>query len=147
MEEEFYHKNIFGELIDLNMSAEEEAPTVGVKTRPDFNIFSLTDAFGARQKKKAWVLYQRALASGISAEEIFWKLAWQTKTLLITLKTKNMSETEMKPFPYNKAKSLLKYWKAGELEDLSERLVVGYHKTRLGEEEMGTFIEKTLLSL
>ncbi|MDO8569342.1 MAG: hypothetical protein Q7R89_00945 [bacterium] len=153
MTEEFYHKNIFGNVIDMNLAGEERSDlntnskglTLG--SRPEFNIFAFTDAVGARQKKQAWIIYRKALSAGISAEEIFYKLVWQIKSMLIASKTKNVGETDMKAFPYNKAKSFLKNFKSGELEVLSERLVIGYYLARRGEGEIETFIEKTLLGL
>lgn len=154
MTEEFYHKDIFGDVVDIDLSAIEEDQ----KTRPterdnrsgrgrEFNIFAFTDAVGARQKKQAWIIYRKALSVGISAEEIFYKLVWQIKSMLIALKTKNVSETDMKPFPYNKAKGFLKNFKPSELEALSEKLVVGYYLARRGKGEIEILIEKILLSL
>ena len=145
-DEEFYHKDIFGTVVDISLNEKEEED-IGPKSKSDFNIFVLTNALGARRKREAWVLYQQALSKGVTPEEIFWKLAWQVKTLLLASRTKTAEEADMKVFPYNKAKSSLRNWKTGELENLSENLVVGYHKIRLGEEEMETLIEKILLSL
>ncbi len=113
----------------------------------DFNIFALTDALGARDKKRAWILYQQALWAGLSAEEIFFRIFWQVKTMLIASRTKNVGETDLKPFPYSKAKSFLKNFRPGELEKLSEHLVVGYHQARRGQSEIETLIEKILLTL
>jgi hypothetical protein len=149
MTEEFYHKDIFGNIVDVNLNAMED---VGEKTLFDkkgreFNIFTLTDAVGARQKKQAWIIYRKALSVGISAEELFYKLVWQVKSMLIASKTKNAGETDMKTFPYNKAKSFLKNFRSGELEALSEKLVVGYYLARRGEGEIETLIEKLLLNL
>lgn len=147
MTDEYYHKDIFGRVVNLNFGAiEEEKPLVDKKGR-EFNIFTLTDAFGARQKKEAWILYQKALFSGVSAEEIFFKLFWQVKSMLIAQKTKNVEETDMKTFPYNKAKSFLKNFKHGELEKLSESLVTGYILVRQGRGEVETLVEKILLGL
>jgi hypothetical protein len=69
------------------------------------------------------------------------------KTLLTAQKTNSVAETDMKPFPYNKAKSSLKNFKPGELEQMSEALVLGYHAVRRGEGEMETLVEKMLLRL
>lgn len=154
MTEEFYHKNIFGNVVDIDLGAIEEDQ----KARPterdsrsgggrEFNIFAFTDAVGARQKKQAWIIYRKGLSVGISAEEIFYKLVWQVKSMLIASKTKNVGETDMKAFPYNKAKSFLKHFKPSELETLSENLVTGYYLARRGEGEMEILIEKILLSL
>ena len=153
MTDEFYHKNIFGNVVDLNLIGEErsdlntDSKGLALGSRPEFNIFTFTDAVGSRQKKQAWILYRKALSVGISAEEIFYKLVWQIKSMLIVSKTKNVGETDMKTFPYNKAKSFLKNFKPDELEALSEGLVVGYSLIRRGEGEMEMFVEKILLSL
>lgn len=145
-DEEFYHKDIFGNVVDIDLLAEEELGDVG-KSASDFNIFSLTDAIGSRDKKKAWMLYQKALASGLDPDRIFPTIFWQVKSLLLASRTKSASEADMKPFPYNKAKSNLKNFKEGELEKMSEELLVGYHNIRRGEGEMETLLEKFVLSL
>ena len=147
MSEEFYHKDIFGNVVDIDFSVEEEEIEEIKSKHSDFNIFSLTDAVGARNKKEAWVLYQKALTSGLVADEIFWKIVWIVKSMLIALRTKDYSETEMKEFPYKKAKGYAKNFSKEELENLSESLVVGYHNARRGIGEMETLVEKILLGL
>ena len=150
MTDEFYHKDIFGTVVDINLGAVEELPfakaTEG-QGRKEFNIFALTDALGARKRKEAWILYRKALSAGLSAEEIFFKLFWQVKSMLIASRTKNVGETDMKAFPYNKAKSFLKNFKPSELEKLSESLAISYHRARRGESEVEMLVEKLLLSL
>jgi len=146
--DEIYHKDLFGAVVDVDLSKHEEGEgLVGSKGRSDFNIFSLTDALGARKKKDAWVLYQKALLSGLSSEEIFFKLFWQMKTLLVAKRTKTAEEAEMKSYPYSKAKGYLNNFKEGEIEKLSEKLMLGYHNVRRGEGEMETFVEKVVLSI
>ncbi|MDO8589908.1 MAG: hypothetical protein Q7R69_01375 [bacterium] len=149
MTDEFYHKDIFGAVVDINLGAVEETGDKQLfdKKGREFNIFALTDALGARNKKDAWILYQKALSAGLSAEEVFFKIVWQVKSLLIASKTKNVGETDMKVFPYNKAKSFLENFKPGELEKLSEDLVIGYTLSRRGEGEVETLVEKILLKL
>lgn len=146
---EMYAANLFGEkppeVSPRGTSGEEDL--IGPKARAEFNVFALTDAIGARKKRDAWVLYQKALASGLAPEEVFYKLVWQAKTMLIAQNTKSVAETDMKPFPYNKAKGFLRNFKAGEIEKLSEALVTGYHRARRGEGEIETLVEKTLLKL
>lgn len=153
MTDEFYHKDIFGTVVDVNLTGGErsdlniDSQGLTLGSRPEFNIFALTDAVGARKKKEAWVLCQKALTAGLSAEEIFFKIVWQVKSMLLASKTKNVGETDMKPFPYSKAKSFLKNFKPGELETLSENLVIGYHQARRGVGEVETLVEKTILKL
>lgn len=148
MTEEFYHKNIFGEVVDLDLQEIEEDEKLPLDKRgKQFNIFALTDAFGSRKKKDVWVLFRRAILAGVSAEEIFFKLFWQLKSMLLALRTKTAFEALMSTFPYNKSKSFLKNFKTSELINLQTFLVVGYHKARRGEGEIETLVEKVLLSL
>ena len=149
MTEEFYHKDIFGVVVDINLGEveeDEEKLPLDKKGR-EFNIFAFTDALGARDKKRTWILYQQALAAGLSAEEIFFKVMWQLKTMMVASKTKSAEEADMKAFPYSKAKSFLKNFKPAELEKLSEHLIIGYQKAHRGEGEVETLIEKMLLGL
>ena len=147
-------KNLFGETVaseDLfggeRQGLKDDSQGLALKSRGEFNIFALTDAIGRRNKREAWVIYRKALASWMVAEEVFYKVFWQVKTMLLASRTKTAEEAEMKPYPYSKAKSFIKNFKPGELELLSENLVKGYHRVRRGEEETETFIEKTLLGL
>lgn len=146
MNEEFFQHDIFGNLIKVVVE-DDEVDGISPQARSDFNIFAFTDAIGARKKRDAWVLYQKALAAGMVPEEVFYKLVWQVKTMFIASKTKSVQETDMKPFPYNKAKSFLKNFTTSELQNLSEDLVFGYTLARRGEGEIETLVEKTLLRL
>jgi len=139
-----YNQNLFGEKIEEE-SLEQDV--VGPKGKPDFNIFILTDALGARKKKDAWVLYRKALASGMAPEDVFFKLFWQVKTMLLAKRTKTAEEADMKSYPYGKAKGYLNNFKEGEIEKLSEKLMLGYHAVRRGKGEMETFVEKVVLSI
>lgn len=147
MENEFYHRNIFGDIVDVNLNEQEEINQITGISNKEFNIFALTDAFGARKKKEVWILYQKALSVGISPEEVFFKLFWLVKSMLIVSKTKSINETDMKAFPYNKAKGFLKNFSLNELEEISESLVVGYYETRSGAGDINIFIERLLLKI
>lgn len=142
---EMYSTDLFGNAVVVPKEEEEEL--IGPKARAEFNIFALTDAIGARKKRDAWVLYMKALAAGMAPEEVFYKLVWQAKTMLIAQNTKSVAETEMKPYPYSKAKEFLRNFKPGEVEKFSEDLVLGYHRARRGLGEVETLVEKTLLML
>jgi len=122
MSEEFYHKDIFGTVVDVNLQASEDEVTPLDKKGREFNVFPLADAFGSRDKRKAWVLYQQALLAGVAADRIFFTLMW-------------------------KIKSLMTFRRSDILKNLSERMVIGYHQARRGKGEIETFLEKTILSL
>ena len=147
MQEEFYHKNIFGEQVDVSFAepAEEKSPIN--KKQGYFPGFAFTDAISERNKKEAWIQYQRELASGLVAEQLFWSVTKQIKNLLLAKRTNSAVEADLNPFVYKKLKASVSNFKAGELEKLSEKLVIGYHQARRGKGEIDMLIEKTLLSL
>jgi hypothetical protein len=147
MTDEFYGKNLFGEEVNLGLEEPEEERILPAGRQEEFNIFALTDAIGARDKRQAWMVYEKALASGMVADEIFWRVMWGVKALLLGAKTSSAEESGLNPFVYKKMKGFLKNWKVEELEKLSESLVVGYHDARRGIGEMETMIEKILLNL
>lgn len=112
-----------------------------------FNTFSFTDAIGERNKKNAWILYEKAIFNGLVPEELFWKVVGQIRTMLLVKKTKNATEAGVHPFVFGKAKGFLRNYKDGELENLSNKLATGYHEARRGEGEIEGLLEKTLLRL
>lgn len=146
---EFYHKDIFGEVVDLEFGLDEEQTTTKAAGRNfEFSqIFAFTDAIGERKKKDSWVLYRKAVASGQVPEQLFYKAMWVVKTMLLAKRTKVYTETDMKEFPYKKAKGFLRNWPGEELEKLSESLVIGYHEVRRGSIEMEMMLERILLNL
>lgn len=112
-----------------------------------YSIYSFSDAFGSRNKRALWVEYQTALAAGLSAEELFWKLSWQLKQMLIVTKMTPADKTDMKPFIINKAKGFLRNYKPEELPLLSMKLVDIYHKSRRGLTDFDTSLERFVLEL
>ena len=138
-----YTSDLFGEKVEEEIVVRE----VVINKKSTFNIFLFTDALGARKKKDAWILYHKALASGMTPEEVFWKVVWQIKNMLIVRKINTAAEAGLNPFVYSKAKGFLKNFKEGELERLSEELVSGYHNARRGKGEIETLVEKFVLNL
>ncbi|MFA5001287.1 MAG: hypothetical protein WC531_03680 [Candidatus Paceibacterota bacterium] len=114
---------------------------------PGFNIFSITDAFVARNKNRAWALYQEALMMGISAKEILWKLIWSVNNLLLVKNTKEVSRLKMKPYPLTKAKASAKTFSNDELKKFSAGFLDLYHTTYLGTDEFEFGLERILLSV
>ena len=147
MDEEFYHKNIFGEKVDKSFSEPIDEKSQIIKKQKFFPDFAFTDAITNKDKKEAWIQYQRELASGLVAEQLFWAVTKQIKNLLLTLRTKTAIEADLNPFVYKKLKSGLINFKEGELEEISLSLVVGYHDARRGKGDIDMLVEKTLLML
>jgi hypothetical protein len=133
----------------LEKHAEKTWSPAEVKGSPapqKFNIFSLTDALGERDRAKLWVLYQKALASGSEPEEIHGILFWQIKALVGAASSKSAVEAGLKPFVWGKAQSFLKNYSLPELKKISGDMVSLYHNARLESLELRDSLEVFLLS-
>lgn len=131
-------KKVDGKLEEHNLALKSAAPP--------FNIFAINDALIARDRKHLWLVYQQALKAGLSTEEIFWKLAWQIKTMLIVGKQRGEIKT-LKPFVLGKAKRGLTKFKIEELEDLSGELVNLWHEARRGVVDFDLGLERLILAV
>jgi DNA polymerase III delta subunit len=118
-----------------------------VEKKERFNSFSLADALGERNKEKLWILYRKALGSGLSPEELHGTLFWQAKTMRAVSLVQTASEAGLKPFSWTKAKSALKNWKESELRDLTSDLVSIYHNSRRGKHDLETALERLILGI
>lgn len=125
----------------------EEKKSAGAAGTQPFNIFSLTDAFGTRDKKKLWVLYQQALASGSQPEEIHGILFWQLKSMIVAAESGSAAESGLKPFVYQKSKGFAARFSRDELRSLSGAFIDIYHNARRGISEMDVALEKFILSI
>jgi DNA polymerase III delta subunit len=54
-----------------------------VKQIPKVNVFDIADAFGRKDKIKAWMLYREGILSGIEPESISGVLFWKIKTMIL----------------------------------------------------------------
>jgi DNA polymerase III delta subunit len=97
-----------------------------------FNIFSLTEAFGKRDKKQLWVLYTKAKMKDVADEEIHGILFWQLKAILQASAAKSAGEAGLNPFVYQKSLGFSKNFKPEELRATSSKLVSLYHDARRG---------------
>ncbi|MBI5798692.1 MAG: hypothetical protein HZB10_02060 [Candidatus Yonathbacteria bacterium] len=139
-------KGIADEIKNTRAEVEEFAGKK-VDTRPAFNIFSLGDALGRRNKKELWVLYQEALATGFSAEEISGTLFWAVKNLALIKKTKPGDDAGASPFVAKKTREFVKNYSEKEIADLSRSLVALYHEDHRGGEPAQIAIERFILGL
>jgi hypothetical protein len=117
------------------------------KARKPFNIFALSDALCARDKKTLWILLQEALREGKTSEELIGTIFWQLKMLRLGEVTKSALEAGQKPFVYDKAKRALSKYKHGELTELSHELLVLYHKGHMGLCTLSYALEAWVLKL
>lgn len=93
-----------------------------------FNIFSITNAFSARDKKETWLKYREAIAAEESPEAITGILFWSVKNMI--------------------SKKYFSKWKREELEQVSRELVKLVHQAHAGafdfEEELERFLLKRI---
>ncbi|HDH03914.1 MAG TPA: hypothetical protein ENH22_00105 [Candidatus Campbellbacteria bacterium] len=121
-------------------------------TKNDYNPFHICDAFVAKNKNKTWVLFQQALLRGVAAEDVFWKIWWQVKNLLLIKKlsesnVKNLrKESGLHPFVVKKTLTALKNFTGKELNGYSSQLVNLYHDIRKGRAEFEIGLEKFLIN-
>lgn len=113
----------------------------------DFNIFNLADAFGNRDKKRLWVLYNQAVRRNIPAEEIHGILNWQLRVMIISKKSMNAEKANLKHFVFNKSLRFSKNFEQGDLRKLSAKMVTMYHDARRGIVDFDTALEKFILEL
>lgn len=125
----------------------ESMVEVTKKADERFNTFALADAFLRRDKKTLWILLTRALAEGVSSEEIIGTLYWQIKILRLALVTRSAEEAGQKPFVYDKAKRALALFKEGEVRAFSHSLLAVYHEGHRGVRDISQGLEAWVLSL
>lgn len=143
---------VSGEMEKYSLGGEKRTVLTDVP-RTVLNPFAICDAIASKNRKTAWILLQKALLNGVPAEEVFWKIWWQMKNLLLvkTLADANVKniqkESGLNPYPAQKAIAAIKNFNSAELNELSWQLVNLYHKTRKGQAEFEIGLEKFLISL
>ncbi len=111
------------------------------------DFFEFANAFGKRDKKNLWVLFQDALREQVPAEEVHGIFFWQIKSMLLAKKCKSAEEARMSPFPFQKAREYARNYKDGELEKISTEFVSMYHEAHRGNKDFFIALEKFILTL
>lgn len=114
---------------------------------PEFNIFSLGDALGKRNKKDLWILYQEATTTGVAPEEICNTLFWTVKNLALIKNSKTKGSQGMSEFVERKSRAFAENYTEEEIKKMSQSLVVIYHEAHRGGEPMGIALERFILAL
>lgn len=112
-----------------------------------FNIFSLADAVGGREKKRAWTLYLKALENGSEPEEIHGTIFWAVKNMGLVKNASMVTaeDTGLKPFVFTKAKVFSDNYSKEELNNFSSRMVSLYHDSHRGLVDFSVGLEKLIL--
>ncbi len=123
----------------------EEFELEGKEEMPVPSVFALTDAFASGNRKDAWVLYRKIIASGSAPEEVHGALSWQARAMVLAAKTKSASEAGLKPFVYSKSKRAAETLGPERAEGLSRELVRLLHESRMGGGNLEGLLEAFLL--
>jgi DNA polymerase III delta subunit len=126
---------------------EFSSKTIGEKKKEEFKLFSLTDAFGRRDKKQLWVLYTKAKMREISDEEIHGMLFWQVKAMLQAKAASDAKSAGLNPYVFQKSQGFLRNFEQGEVEAISSKLVSIYHLARRGIHDFDIALEKFILEV
>ena len=111
-------------------------------------LFAVTDALAGRDRKNLWLKYQLALRQHQPAEEVFWKLAWQTKLLLWAKLAPGAAPAGVNPFTWRKASSGSSNYSMAELRQLSATLVALWHETKQESgRDLALELEQQLLAI
>ncbi|MBI2096297.1 MAG: hypothetical protein HYT43_01535 [Candidatus Taylorbacteria bacterium] len=112
-----------------------------------FNIFSLTDALGRRDRRRAWLLFVKALRAGLPEEQIHGTLFWQIKAMLLSERSRSAASAGLAPFVYAKSKAYAKNFELGEIKKILRDLVFMYHEARRGGPELALSLERFILQI
>ncbi len=138
-----------GDLTLVQKSAEkiQEFTSKEKAVKPAFNIFSLADAVGGREKKRAWTLYIKAIENGSEPEEIHGTIFWTVKNMGLVkgAKQPTAESTGLKPFVLTKAKVFSDNYSKEELNKFSSRLISLYHDSHRGIGDFSVGLEKLIL--
>jgi DNA polymerase III delta subunit len=105
-------------------------------------MFDLLDAVALREGKRAILLYEKYKHQGMPAEEIYWRIIWQAKTLGIIKALQDRSPSEIKKetglheFVIKKNLQAAAKWHDGEIEKFGERLIKAMQDYRLGSADL-----------
>ncbi len=123
---------------------------VPATTALEYNVFSLPQKVGERDRRGAWLELQRARMAGVSDDELLRPLLWQVKTILLVhpdMGGASVEESGLKPTVYSRARAYGKNYSREELSELSFALALLPSRVVSGEIEMDIALESIILSV
>jgi DNA polymerase III delta subunit len=124
---------------------------INKKDELSYSPFAIADAIGAKDKRRAWLVLQKAIISGVPLPELYWKAMWEIKNLLIAKHLLNTGakdiakETGWHPYVAQKTIASAQNYTLPELEDLSFRFTRAFQEWRSNEKEIEIVLEKAIL--
>lgn len=123
--------------------------TLVKKFKKPENSFAIADAIGARDKKAAWVEFEKVRRQGAAMEEVHGTIFWAVKSMYIaaTVTKEEAIATGMKEFTYRTYLNFAKKYLVPELKEKLGELKEMYHRAHRGEGDLDTALELFLLKL
>lgn len=137
----------FAEDLEKAGAVTQEYAATKTNKRPPFNIFSLGDALGRRNKKELWVLYQEARDASLDSEEICGTLFWAVKNMALMKDAPVGVLCGLNPFVAKKNREFATNYTKEEIANLSHSLITLYHEAHNGGEPMDIALERFTLSI
>lgn len=136
----------------LAVASESEGDVRFVRAANTDDVFAACDAIFEGPGRRAWVALEDFFYRGGSAEELFWKLVWQAKNIVLVKRLSvagrnAASESELHPFV---AKKSLRFGAKFEYAALSgwwEELIGSLHDSRLAGNDMRAVVERAAFRL
>lgn len=100
------------------------------KGSPVKSFFTLSDAIVARDKKKVWSEYRKAIDANATEEELAGLMFWALKNVLLVLSGATVTEAGLHPFVYQKTKANMSAWNKIDLHNALKALTETVHDSR-----------------
>jgi hypothetical protein len=130
----------------FDISATEKLKLDRAKKEEGNKSFRITDALANRDKRALWIEYWRAIYEGVNSEDIFWKLSWQVRAMLTSLRYSSASETDLHPYVYGKARAGSANYSQSELITLSNNLLDIWSESHASGDKGKLALEQFILS-
>ena len=118
--------------------------------KTDFNdkfIFSIGEAFTARDRKKMWLAVARARSKNMPAEVVFWQIVNSVRNINFLLLGGDLAELKLHPFVISKTKKEAQNFTLVEIQDFLNQLFVLYYDSRRGGLDLYDRLERFSLGV
>lgn len=119
------------------------------KVEKELNAFALADAIMVKDKKSAWVEFEKSRRRGDAMEAVHGMIFWAFKTLtaVATLPRADVLAAGVKSFTYSRGLSGMQKYKKEDVCARLDELKDMYHRAHRGECDLEYSLEQFLLQL
>jgi hypothetical protein len=110
------------------------------------NMFLFAENFFTKNKKEAWVEFQKIREEEPDGDKPLNMLLWQNRAMLQVLNSQSVEESGLKPFVHQKAGRAVKVWGEEKTKDSLVFLVALGREMRMNKEKGYNLLEEYILS-